>query len=235
MPSACGADTLANELIVSLTAGTDFTLPVGSEPVKLTNEILTTGIVGGEGTFDVIMTSMRAHLLDEYEKNRITGDQYVKAYIELTTAALSGAVQYLLGRDGSFWQAILLRMQSANAQAEFAFTKMKLSSEDANYCNLKVQKDLLLEQVETARSGTLDTRTDGTPVTGSVGKQKDLYSQQITSYIRDAETKAAKLWTDAWITMKTLDEGLNPPNQYTNSEVDEVLSKIKTNNALGTG
>ncbi|MBQ5153795.1 hypothetical protein EGM85_11085, partial [Macrococcus caseolyticus] len=63
-------------------------------------------------------------------------------------------------------------------------------------------------------------------------KQKELYTQQITSYQRDAEVKAAKLFTDAWITQKTIDEGLTPPNGFTNASVDDVLSTVKRNNSL---
>jgi len=83
------------------------------------------------------------------------------------------------------------------------------------------------------RAQTLDTRSDGvTDVEGVLGKQKDLYTQQITSYRRDAETKVAKLFTDAWITMKTIDEGLSPPTGFTNASLDEILGVLKVNNDL---
>jgi hypothetical protein len=45
--------------------------------------------------------------------------------------------------------------------------------------------------------------------------------------------KAAKLFTDAWITQKTMDEGLTAPNGFTNSVIDTILSSLRTNNALG--
>ena len=97
---------------------------------------------------------------------------------------------------------------------------------------LPQQLKLIIEQTEAQRAQTLDTRTDGTVVKGSVGKQKELYSQQITSYQRDAEVKASKLFTDAWITQKTIDEGLNPPNGFTNASIDTILTKLKSNNGL---
>ena len=52
---------------------------------------------------------------------------------------------------------------------------------------LPVQLDLVKEQREAERSKTLNTRTDGQTVVGSVGKQKDLYTQQIDSFIKDAK------------------------------------------------
>jgi hypothetical protein len=282
---SCGAETEANDLMTALLAGAVFVLPTvdltqpeyqvpdDSElavPDALTNEDLTTGVVGGTGTFDRVMASIRAHLSDEFSKNRITGDQFTKAYIEMSSAALGNAVQYLLGRDQAYWQAVAAQQNAKIAMAQlatarvnlevakaelaskhfeaktneaaYALTKMKLSTESMAYCTAKfnleslapVQLQLMQEQHEAARAQTLDTRSDGvTVVAGSVGKQKALLTQQVESYKRDAEIKAAKLFTDAWITQKTIDEGLLPPNEFANASLDTILGAIKTNNALG--
>lgn len=97
------------------------------------------------------------------------------------------------------------------------------------------QITLTAEQSEAERSKTLNTRSDGvTTITGSVGKQKDLYTQQIDSFIKDAQHKTAKLFSDAWVTQKTLDEGLTAPTQFTNNEINEVLAAIRLNNNLGS-
>jgi hypothetical protein len=277
----CGAETEANALMTSLLAGVAFDVPTpdlsGAEfeipldpglvlPVALTNADLTTGVVGGAGTFDQVMKSILAHLGGEYEKNRITGEQFTKAYIELTSASLGNAVQYLLGRDQAYWGAVAAQMQAKIATAQFvtarvqleiakadlaakqyeaktneanyALTKLKLATESIGYCVAKfqldemlpVQKTMLTEQMEAARAQTMDTRSDGlTMVVGVLGKQKALYDQQITSYKRDAETKAAKLFTDAWITQKTIDEGLLPPGQFANANLDIILNRMRVN------
>ena len=173
---------------------------------------LTTKVGENTAVFDGIMSSVYSHLGSEFEKGRITGADYVKAYIELTGTALSGAVQFLLGKDAAYWQAILVRQQAINAEA---------------------QKALIIEQTEVQRAQTLNTRLDGvTTVAGAIGKQKDLYTQQITSYLRDSELKAAKIFSDAWITQKTLDEGLLPPTSFTNVSLETVLLAIKANNNL---
>jgi hypothetical protein len=88
------------------------------------------------------------------------------------------------------------------------------------------------EQTEAERAKTLDTRTDGSTVEGSVGKQKDLYDQQIDSFVKDAQHKAAKMYLDGWITQKTLDEGLLAPTQLTNNEINAVIASVRTNNNL---
>lgn len=280
---ACGADTEAQELFTTLTADANFVLPdidltgpdyqIPSSSINLpitpiTNEALTTGDVDGPGTFDVIMRGFKAHLIQEFKGNRITGADYVKAYIALTEAAMGQAVQFLLGKDQQYWQSVLAQQQALAAQvavviarvqlattkadyekskidaatsaAGYALTKLKLSTESISYCQAKFTLEMMLpqqllllkEQTDAQRAQTLDTRADGTTVTGTLGKQKDLYTQQITSYQRDAEIKAAKLFTDAWITMKTIDEGLLAPPNFQNASIDIVLGHIKSNNDL---
>lgn len=98
--------------------------------------------------------------------------------------------------------------------------------------NLENQIALLIEQKEAERSKTLNTRTDGTTIVGSVGKQKDLYTQQIDSFIKDAKFKTAKMYLDGWITQKTLDEALTAPSELTNIEINEVLVANRTANGL---
>lgn len=235
--------------------------PIFGAITKITNESLTTREVGGSGTFDALMESAHIHLKAEFKANRITGGEYTKAYIAMMESCMSNAVQFLLGRDQAYWAAalaqiqavtarvtlatskaqfVLAKLQALSAKSEYALTKMKIATESETYCAalfntsqmLPQQLKLLTEQTESQRAQTLDTRTDGAVVKGSVGKQKELYSQQITSYQRDAEVKASKLFTDAWITQKTIDEGLNPPNGFTNASIDTILAKLKSNNGL---
>ncbi|ESX17532.1 hypothetical protein X766_15850 [Mesorhizobium sp. LSJC255A00] len=290
--TASGADGLANTLLTSLLAGKNFTVPniaitgglfdqppasgqLYADVDKITVDDLTTGIVGGTGVFDKIMSSLVAHLKVEYQNNRISGAEYTKAYIGVVAAALQTSSQFLLAKDQAYWQALLVQAQArsaevelvtarvnletarivaaktqfeaATAEANYGLTKIKISTEDATYANLTKQGvgidytnanilpkqlALLSEQIEVQRAQTLNNRTDGATITGSIGKQKDLYTQQITSYQRDAETKFVKMFSDAWTVQKTIDEGLVAPTQFTNANVDAILSKLKTNLSL---
>lgn len=284
--AGCGADIEANALMLSLTAGEDFTIPEVdfSKPEfqlpfdpdgplyaavpQITINDLTTRVIGGAGVFDSLMDAFKAHLREEMDRNRITGAEYTKAYIALSESAMSQSVAFLLGKDQAFWQAqtaqfqaitarvemesskiraAAIQLEALNTKANFALTKMKIASEEIGVCtakynleamlpqqlkNLTVQEDLLSEQMEAQRGQTSDTRTDALPVRGVMGKQKDLYAQQITSYQRDSEVKAGKLFTDAWITMKSIDEGLLPPSGFANASIDTVLTALKTNNEL---
>jgi hypothetical protein len=296
-----GVDTDANGVYTSLLNGvtvtvpnTDLTDPKFQIPgdassdmyqaiAHLTNADLTSGSVSGSGTFDVMMQGMKAQLQNEFDKGRITGAEYTKAYVALTQSTMQFAVQYLLGRDQAYWQAVIAQAQAVtarvgletakieaataklaaeNGKATLALTKAKIGTEDVQFGQAKFQVDNLLpaqlaltnsqksqvdaqvqvtnkqvtlvsEQAEAARGQTLDVRTDGQVVTGSVGKQKALYDQQITSYKRDAETKFAKMIGDSWITQKTVDDGLTAPDSFTNASLDTVFTALKNNLALG--
>lgn len=295
-----GADVLANNLLQSLIAGKSFAIPtvnlsddIFTQPIDdelalavtpLTTEDLTTGVVGGTGVFDKLMSSLVTHLKVEYTANRISGAQYSEAYVGIIQAALATSAQYLLGKDQAYWQALLVREQAraariqvikarveleiarvslirtqyeaATTEVNYALIKLKLATEDVNYNNatlqgnilvaqktgvdrdndtksftytqiLPIQRDLLQEQYNVQRAQTSNSRHDGALVVGVLGKQKDLYSQQIISYQRDAETKVVKIWTDAWITMKTIDEGLKPPTLFVNKNVNVMLNRLK--------
>ena len=170
-----------------------------------------------------------------------------QAYWQAVTAqqqALLAEVQVVTARiqmQTAKVQLASLQMEALNNKANYALTKMKLATESVQYCSaqftltniLPQQQRLVTEQAEAAHAQTSDLRTDGQRVAGTLGKQRDLYDQQITSYKRDAEVKAGKLFTDAWTVQKTIDEGLVPPSGFTNASIDTVLTAIKANNNLG--
>ena len=320
---SCGAEAEGNSLFQTLTAGVSFEIPqidvtgpsfqipggmdseLYKEVTRIANSELTTTTLDGTGTFDVLMRGFKTHLKEEYNQSRITGAEYTKAYTALVESAMAQGVQFLLGKDASFWQAMSAQIQAItaklqletarvrhttaqlealNQEATFALTKMRLANENMQYCigkfnheqmlpaqktgqdianrtavynldmimplqkvglehsnsialfNLQTmlpqQHELLVEQTEVQRAQTLDTRSDGITVVGAVGKQKDLYSQQIVSYQRDSELKAAKLFTDAWTVQKTVDEDFVAPANFQNPSLDSVLGRIKINNHL---
>ena len=483
-----GAEIVASELMTALLTGVDVTVPTINTAdsefqipgdntsdaydvlLKLTNADLTTGAINGTGSFDKLMVGVAAQLQGEYDAGRITGAEYSKAYITLTQSALATSLQFLLGKDASYWQAVqaqtqavIARVQLATVKAEnaraqiealtaksnYALTKLKLATEDVQYGSLKykldnidplqvtqltlqnlgittsnlglginndiasynlattlpkqallldgqssnltaqtnhivkqqlnteaqtlqvtAQKDLLAydlawikpveltnltttgtnlgiqgtllssqkaltdnqaldvvantskvnyevanilpkqygllteqilqvtaqtagttktnvgidtansiasynlttvlpkqqeilveqlatavvdkntksynltdilpvqklslqEQAEAQRGQTMDTRSDGTtPITGSIGKQNSLYAQQVVSYQRDSQLKAAKVFSDVWITCRSIDEGFPLPTQFDTAATQAAMQAIITANGL---
>lgn len=253
----CGADVEANELLISLLAGKEFIIPevdfddpeyeipdlddLYPPAARITNEDLTTKEIDGSGTFDYMMSAFAVHLRREFDADRITGDDYTKAYVQLGAAAMQNATAFLLGKDEAYWKAVTARLQAQSAQiglvtarvaletakvqlqvlvfealdreANYALTKIKLATESANYCIAQFNLEELLPVEKLLKE-----------------EQINLYQQQVISYQRDAEVKAAKLFTDAWITQKTIDEGLLAPDGFTNAKIDEILDKLRLNN-----
>lgn len=413
----CDADVQANHLYVALTADAptpptvdlsgdqytftaDPTSDLYSDITAVSLAELTDGHLTGDGVFDKLMASIDVHIQREYKGNRLTGDQYAKAYVEIVTVVMNQSVTFLLQKDKARWEAITAQMQGRiaeikatealielekvkmetqkaifdmqNSGAEYGLTKMQIAKADVEYCLIKSknesetfnrnwllpaelaikqyereelmpgeaaiakvkhqrvlpseaalneynhreilpverdiaaynlasvmptavaietfkldktlpigyaqeqhklnfqipaqtnlineqkeamraqtldnrsdaltpvtgimgrQRTLLQEQGEAERAKTLDTRTDATTVVGSIGKQKALYTQQIDSFVKDAQHKTAKMYLDSWITQKTLDEGLTAPTEFVNAQVDIVMARVRDNNDLTT-
>ena len=99
---------------------------------------------------------------------------------------------------------------------------------------MPVQKLSLQEQAEAQRGQTMDTRSDGTtPIAGSIGKQNSLYAQQVVSYQKDSQLKAAKVFSDVWITCRSIDEGFPLPTQFDTAATQAAMQAIITANGLG--
>ncbi len=165
------ADILANTLFGTLTAGNDFSLPainlsgpefttpsetgnaLYADITKLTEADLTDRNVNGSGLFDGLMQAMKAHIQVEYEKGRITGEEYAKVYIAAIQSALGSSVQYLLATDQAYWQAVMAqkqaqaaevgvitaRLQNETAKANLASARLQTQSEAAKYALAKIQ------------------------------------------------------------------------------------------------
>jgi len=189
--SHCNADLLANNLFDTLTTGSDFTLPVVDFTIpafqysteaatavgtQLTEADLTERLVNGTGMFDGLMEALNGHLRVEYDKGRITGQEYATAYVSMTQTALGSAVQYLLQKDNAYWQAQLIQMQTRTAEvalvtariqteiakadliksqleaktvaSNYALSKMQLATEDAKYCGIEAQTAQIIYQTD---------------------------------------------------------------------------------------
>lgn len=163
----------------------------------------------------------------------------------------SAQIQAITARvafEGERAATVQRNIDARTAKVANATAKLGLATADAQYCTaqynlssmlpaqldvLQAQEKLVTEQHEVQRAQTMDTRSDGfTPVSGVLGRQKLLYEEQIAAYEKDSKMKAAKLFTDAWAVMKTMDDALVPPTGFTNASIDTILTSIKTTNGL---
>ena len=163
---------------------------------------------------------------------RVVEIQGVQALVELERAKIS-AKKDEFEMHGIAAAYAKTKLELAVTEAQHNVVTVQASSEEYKLeTMLPTQNSLLQEQLESERAKTLDTRSDGSTVAGTVGKQKDLYTQQIDSFQKDAKHKIGKMYLDAWITQKTLDEGLLAPDEFTNTNFNEVLESLRSDNDL---
>lgn len=206
--------------------------PLLRKPCGVDNSDLTERKVDGCGTFDILMSSVYAHLRTEFDKNRITGAEYTKAYIALTESVISNSVQFLLQKENAYWQAVAGQLEVVKTAKAIEEIEQNIINKTKEALILDEQRKLVKEQMESQLAQTLDVRTDSAAVSGLIKTQKDLYKQQIDSYKRDAETKVGKLLIDTWTTQKTVDEGLTAPTQVSNANLDTLITALRSRNTI---
>lgn len=193
--------------------------------VPLTIDDLTKTTVDGNGAFDVLMRGSRAHMQQEYDSNRIKGQDYAQVYLGTLTAVLQNAVTYLLQKDEASQKALLIAEQIKLAVLQRELLSVQITNTTIEGENLlkqgcllaaqydltmaqqlqtTAQTDLIMQKTATERAQTVATGVDDNSV---VGRQKTLYKAQADGFLRDAEQKAAKLLVDSWNVRRTTDEG----------------------------
>ncbi|WDR22568.1 putative tail protein [Salmonella phage vB_SenP_UTK0002] len=200
------------------------------EPI--TNEDLTTKVVDGTGIFDELMTAANAHLSAQWDMERITGTQYAEVYLGQLTAVLQQAVTFLIEKDKTYLNNLLINAQIelANKQIELADKELEKADKEIELLDKQIElqelnKELIAQKVKTEKAQISDT-VDSVPVTGIIGAQIALYKQQKDGFIRDAEQKALKIISDTWITRKTVDDGTPLPTGFDTAAVDAFTRKV---------
>lgn len=112
----------------------------------------------------------------------------------------------------------LLAAQTAKVKAETVNLVSENDNIKAQLCLLQAQFDLTMlqklqttaqtsliqQKVATEKAQVTETGVDANSV---IGKQKALYGAQADGFKRDAEQKAAKIFTDTWNVRRTTDDG----------------------------
>ena len=172
------------------------------DPLRVTD-----GTLAGNGIFDTWMRALGAHLKREYAEQRITGDEYAKAYIALMNNLLNAAVGFLT-QDAQLAMAqekLKYELQLLDAQVRLADKELALKDKDLA---LKEKQVALAEaQLKAAEAQYKDT-VDGLPVGGVLGKQMKVYDAQAKGFKDNALQAATKIMVDTWNIRRQTDEGL---------------------------
>ena len=172
------------------------------DPLQVTDGTLT-----GNGIFDTWMRALGAHLKREYAEQRITGDEYAKAYIALMNNLLNAAVGFLT-QDAQLAMAkekLAYELQLLDAQVNLANKELAIKDKDLA---LKEKQVALAEaQLKAAEAQYKDT-VDGQPIGGVLGKQMKVYDAQAKGFKDNALQAATKIMVDTWNIRRQTDEGL---------------------------
>lgn len=114
---------------------------------------LTESKLDGNGVFDKLMTANKAHLEQEFTKNRIKGAEYSTVYLGSLQATMSAALQFLLSKEEQNLKSQLLEQQILLAQVEVQKANVELQQATAQLALLEAglpkinaEKDLLVQQ-----------------------------------------------------------------------------------------
>jgi len=172
------------------------------DPLQVTDGTLT-----GNGIFDTWMRALGAHLKREYAEQRITGDEYAKAYIALMNNLLNAAVGFLT-QDAQLAMAkekLAYELQLLDAQVNLANKELAIKDKDLA---LKEKQVALAEaQLKAAEAQYKDT-VDGQPIGGVLGKQMKVYDAQAKGFKDNALQAATKIMVDTWNIRRQTDESL---------------------------
>lgn len=108
---------------------------------QVTINDLTTTDLTGSGVFDHLMRATKAHLEEEYQKNRIKGQEYATVYLGALQAVMDRSLQFLLQQQRVDLEARLLEEQIQ--------TEVK-NRELVNQQILKMQSDISLTDQQKA-------------------------------------------------------------------------------------
>lgn len=197
-------------------------------------------------SYNRIMNAFRATLTDEVEKERIDKGQYATILQAVMSTAMELAVQYELNRYTNRYasisaaikaradvvtaqiQAAIAKMQLAQAQsnahtarAQFASTVMDLGIKDASYGsnqqNIKVAQKQIDQMNQNINASV-----------ASVTRDDKIADQQIeSSKLRDVRD-LGKVYSDVYMTQKGVDEGTATPSSLTSTNIDAVMTKLRT-------
>lgn len=145
---------------------------------------VTTGVVDGTGVFDKLMSATKAHLQEEYNKQRIRGADYALLYTNAIQAVMAQSIQFVLQKQISDKQADLLQAQIDKSLRELAILTEQL-------IKLKNESILLLAQVDKVNADTdyvIAQKDKVVPEIGLIGAQQAKIERE-TLYIDKEELK----------------------------------------------
>ena len=100
----------------------------------------------GTGTFDVLMRSVQAHLVAEYDNGRIVGSEYAQAYVSMVNSTMAQAIQFEMTKIQSGFTTDMAEEQVNTAVKQTALITEQIDLAHAQHLNTEANTKVLLEK-----------------------------------------------------------------------------------------
>lgn len=208
---------------------------------------LTRGENAGNGIFDELMRTVKAHLHEEHKKDRITGADYATVYLGSMQAVLAQATQFVLTQGINSRQEELLAEQTLKTQQETAVVleqklllQKQITGQDTTNTNLvkqgsKLDEEILLLQEQVAdltKAGLLkDAQIAKLAADKALIEQKKLTEEaQVTDTLSDATAVAGALGKQKELLNAQKDGFIRAAEQKATKQLLDVWAIMRTTN-----
>lgn len=137
---------------------------------------LTQATLEGNGIFDVLMKANKAHLESEFQKGRIKGPEYSTVYLGSLTQVMQTALQFLLSKEKTSLENLVLEKQIALADAQTREVEARI---------LQIQK-----QTELVEQQRLNAVTENTVLVAQECKLRAEYDLTMGTVLKAAQETA---------------------------------------------
>lgn len=153
---------------------------VTSDPLNITD--LTLKTLDGTGVLDQMLSTMRVHLGEQFEKERIQGTEYAEVYLGAFQSTLAAAIQFLLARRKLGLDLKLQEAQISLATAQEDQIRAEMQKVPLEMAQITAQTNLIIKQTELAdkQIAQADKQLELTQAQIQVQlKQLDLMAEQL--------------------------------------------------------
>ena len=108
---------------------------------------LTEAVIDGNGVFDVLMRSVNFQIESQFDKNRLSGDNYAKVYLGMVESTQKIALDFLIQRDKAWLESQLLQVQLEIAGIEKDKAQVELQKANVELQILQASKDKIPAEI----------------------------------------------------------------------------------------
>lgn len=160
---------------------------VTSDPLNITD--LTLKTLDGTGVLDQMLATMRVHLGEQFEKERIQGTEYAEVYLGAFQSTLAAAIQFLLAR-----RKLGLDLKLQEAQISLTATQEEQIRAEMQKVPLEMAQITAQTSLATAQEDQLRAEMQKIPYEiQALQKQLELADKQIAQADKQLELTQAQI------------------------------------------